>query len=207
MFGFKTPKRKNTMTTPLKTPTSVSKQRVTRTPSKTPLKTPVRGRPKAEPKTPQTVRKRLRSSKCISNFDTNEQLLTLISPYLEIVKVASQVLDGTSDAESDAFESDSSSEDEEEEEEIQKQKIKAAKNHNMDISVNAEDYFLAQSSAVHTSDRTLNRLKTPRLSQEAVDSLMENVDDCHIKEKSLLMKEYYQQFPLWSFLMRCVFRR
>lgn len=65
MFGFKTPKRRSTMTTPLKTPTSVSKQRVTKTPNKTPLKTPVRGRPRAgaEPKTPQTVRKRLRNSK------------------------------------------------------------------------------------------------------------------------------------------------
>lgn len=120
------------------------------------------------------------------------------------MKVTSQVIDGASDVESDASESESSSADEEDEEEIKQLKTKALKNHAMDISVNAEDYFLAQSSAVHTSDRTLSRLKTPRLSQEAVDSLMENVDDCHIKEKSLLMKDYYQQFPLWNFLMRCV---
>lgn len=123
-------------------------------------------------------------------------------PFTEIVKVTSQVLDGASDAESDGTESESSSDDEDDEQEIQKQKTKASKNHPMDISVNTEDYFLAQSSSVHTSDRTLSRLKTPRLSQEAVDSLMENVNDCHIKEKSLLMKDYYQQFTLWSFLMR-----
>ena len=110
---------------------------------------------------------------------------------LGIVKVTSQVLEGTSDAESDGSDSDSSSDDEEDRKEL---KLKAAKNQALDISVNTEDYFLAKSSSVHTSDRTLNRLNNPRLSQEAVDSLMENFDDCHSKEKVLLMKEYQQQF-------------
>ena len=118
---------------------------------------------------------------------------------LGIVKVTSQVLEGTSDAESDGSDSDSSSDDEEDRKEL---KLKAAKNQALDISVNTEDYFLAQSSSVHTSDRTLNRLNNPRLSQEAVDSLMENFDDCHSKEKVLLMKEYQQQFLQWSFLLR-----
>ena len=79
-------------------------------------------------------------------------------------------------------------------------KSKAAKNQ-VDISANTEDYFLAQSSSVHTSDRTLNRLKNPRLNQETIDNLMEDVDDSHIKEKQLLMKDYQQQFPHWSFLL------
>lgn len=109
------------------------------------------------------------------------------------------MLEGTSDAESDGSESGSSSDFEEDRKEL---KRNAAKNQTMDISVNTEDYFLAQSSSVHTSDRTLNRLANPRLSQEAVDSLMENFDDCHSKEKVLLMKEYQDQFLQWTFLLR-----
>lgn len=131
-------------------------------------------------------------------------LLILPKYFTEIVKVTAQVLDGLSDQDSDgSSSSDSSSEDDEEDRKrLQEMKAKAAKNQVLDISVHAEDYFLAQSSAVHTSDRTLNRLRTPRLSQEAVDSLMENVNDCHAKEKMLLMKDYQQQFPLWKFLFR-----
>nr|CAH0110563.1 unnamed protein product [Daphnia galeata] len=178
-FGWKTPKKnKSTLRTPLKTPTSVAaKQRLNKTPNKTPLKTPDRGRKSTTAQTPQTVRRQLRN---------------------KIVKVTSQVLEGNSDADSDGSQSDSSSDDEEDLKQI---KLKAAKNQ-MDISVNTEDYFLAQSSSVHTSDRTLNRLSNPRLSQEAVDSLMENFDDCHSKEKILLMKEYQQQFLQWIFLLR-----
>nr|SVE74364.1 EOG090X0AVI [Daphnia barbata] len=117
----------------------------------------------------------------------------------EIVKATSQVLEGNSDAESDGSESDSSSDDEEGRKQL---KLKAVKNQLLDITVNTEDYFLAQTCSVHTSDRTLNRLNNPRLSQEAVDSLMENLDDCHSKEKILLMKEYQQQFLQWMFLLR-----
>ena len=67
-FGWKTPKRKSMLrTTPLKTPTSVSKQRLNKTPNKTPLKTPDKGRRASTVQTPQTVRRRLRNSKCIRN--------------------------------------------------------------------------------------------------------------------------------------------
>nr|CAG4643411.1 EOG090X0AVI [Ilyocryptus agilis] len=122
-----------------------------------------------------------------------------------IVKVTAEVLDGVhSDAESEEnseSESESSSEGDEEDEKLQEFRARTAKSRVLDISSNAEDYFFAQSSSVHTSDRTLNRLKNPRLSQEAIDSLMEKVGDCHAKEKQFLMKDYQQQFPLWSFLL------
>nr|CAG4634980.1 EOG090X0AVI [Alona affinis] len=190
IYGFnKTPKKRlSTMrATPLKTPTSVAKKKQsTRTPNKTPLKTPdksSRDRNSNIAQTPQTVRRKMRN---------------------RIVKVTAQVLDGSeSEASegSDDSSSSSSSEDEEVDRKLRELKAKAAKNQGFDISVNTEDYFLAQGASVHTSDRTLNRLKNPRLSQEAIDSLMENVDDCHAKEKLLLMKDYQQQFPLWSFLM------
>lgn len=117
--------------------------------------------------------------------------------------MTAQVLDEcTSDAE--VSESESSSEDEEDNKKLQQMKAKAAKNQ-VDISANTEDYFLAQSSSVHTSDRTLNRLKNPRLNQETVDCLMQDVNDCHIKEKQLLMKDYQQHFPHWSFLLKFVY--
>lgn len=60
IFGFKTPKRRSTMRTPLKTPTSVAKQRLYKTPNKTPLKTPDKVIKAAQ--TPQTVRRKLRNS-------------------------------------------------------------------------------------------------------------------------------------------------
>jgi hypothetical protein len=123
--------------------------------------------------------------------------------FLEIVKVTAQVLEECASEEgSDQSESDESSseDDEEDNKKLQQMKSKAAKNQ-VDISANTEDYFLAQSSSVHTSDRTLNRLKNPRLNQETIDNLMEDVDDSHIKEKQLLMKDYQQQFPHWSFLL------
>lgn len=47
------------MRTPLKTPTSVSKQRLYKTPNKTPLKTPDKVK---VAQTPQTVRRQLRNS-------------------------------------------------------------------------------------------------------------------------------------------------
>lgn len=117
--------------------------------------------------------------------------------------MTAQVLDGASDAESsEESESESSSADDEDDGELREFKAKKAKNQAVDISVNTEDYFLAQSSSVHTSDRTLNRLKNPRLSQETIDSLVGNVDDCHAKERMLLMKDYQQQFSMWTFLLR-----
>jgi len=80
-------------------------------------------------------------------------------------------------------------------------KSKVNINPNMDVNLNTEDYFLAQSSLVHTSNRTLNRLKNPRLSQEAIDSLMEDINDPHSKEKLLMLQQYHEQFTLWSFLL------
>ena len=123
-----------------------------------------------------------------------------------IVKVTNQVLECVSDVESDGSDTDSSSE-EECEDQDQKQgnlRRKAVKYQVADVSLNTEDYFLAQSASVHTSDRTLNRLKNPRLSQEAVDSLMETVNDPHSKEKLLMLKEYHGQFTLWNFLLKYI---
>ena len=61
-FGWKTPKRKSTLRTPLKTPTSVAKQRSNKISNKTPMKTPDRGKKSVTAQTPQTVRKQLRNS-------------------------------------------------------------------------------------------------------------------------------------------------
>ena len=120
-----------------------------------------------------------------------------------MVKVTAQVLDCTSDIESEASESSESSSEEDDGTEKRNIPLRTCKrNIQMDISVNAEDYFLAQSSAVHTSDRTLKRLKNPRLSHEAVDSLLQEVDDPHYREKRKMMKEYQHQFPMWDFLLR-----
>lgn len=61
IFGFKTPRRKSMLRTPLKTPTSVGKHRLNKTPNKTPLKNQEKA---SSIQTPQTVRRKLRNSKC-----------------------------------------------------------------------------------------------------------------------------------------------
>lgn len=114
--------------------------------------------------------------------------------------MTTQVLECVSD-DSNGSDSDSDSS-EEDEEDVEKVLSKVNINPSMDINLNTEDYFLAQSSLVHTSNRTLNRLKNPRLSQEAIDSLMENINDPHSKEKLLMLQQYHEQFSLWSFLIK-----
>ena len=124
-------------------------------------------------------------------------LMFFLHIFSEIVQVTSQVLNSTSDVESSS-ESEASSEEEEQE----KEEKTVIRNVNVDIAVNAEDYFLAQSTAIHTSDRTLNRLKNPRLSQEVVDELLESLGDCHEKEKQKMTREFHQHFVFWKFLLR-----
>jgi len=177
IFGFKTPRRRSMLRTPLKTPTSVGKQRLNKTPNKTPLKNQEKI---STIQTPQTVRRKLRN---------------------KIVKVTTQVLECVSDDDSNGSDSDSESSEEDEEQNLEEIKSKVNINPNMDVNLNTEDYFLAQSSLVHTSNRTLNRLKNPRLSQEAIDSLMEDINDPHSKEKLLMLQQYHEQFTLWSFLL------
>lgn len=201
MFGFKTPKRKmrTAITTPLKTPTTITKS-IVKTPGKSSEK-------KSVMQTPQATRQRLRESKSIHTFcNRNKQIHLLHSQLLflfsELVKVTAQVIDNISDAESDNSNSESSSEDEDPEENLSTRQ----NNQNIDISVNAEDYFLAHSASVHTSDRTLNRLKNPRLCQETVDHLLESVHDCHLKEKQKLIKEHQDLFHLWKFILRYLYK-
>lgn len=50
---------------------------------------------------------------------------------------------------------------------------------------------------VVTSDHTLSRLETPRLSPEALQAVLSEVFVSHQKERETLVEEHLQMFPRW----------
>ncbi len=70
----------------------------------------------------------------------------------------------------------------------------------------ADAYFEANDgnpdSQQATSDRTLARLKTPRLSQEMVDELLAEVPDRYGREREALIDTYRAKFARWYQLLR-----
>jgi len=67
----------------------------------------------------------------------------------------------------------------------------------------ADSYFEAQSTKVRTSDRTLSKLKTPRLSEADVSSLLAS-EGSHLKyqpEILELLADHRVQFPKWLSLL------
>lgn len=69
----------------------------------------------------------------------------------------------------------------------------------VEMVAKAEDYFSHQgdSRKVVTSDRTLNHLQTPRLSPEALQTLLMDVTLSHPKERTNLMENHIQMFAQW----------
>ena len=65
----------------------------------------------------------------------------------------------------------------------------------------AEEYFETNQRS-ETSDRTLNRLKTPRLTQEDIDRLLTGQPVKYEKEIHKLLGEYRSKFLKWHILLR-----
>lgn len=68
---------------------------------------------------------------------------------------------------------------------------------------NAEAYFEAHGTReIETSDRTLARLKNPRLSQMEVEELLANEPLKYQAEINLLLQDYRQKFGKWNELLQ-----
>ncbi|XP_053633700.1 origin recognition complex subunit 2 [Cherax quadricarinatus] len=63
----------------------------------------------------------------------------------------------------------------------------------------ADDYFTSNGDTgkVVTSDHTLSRLETPRLSPEALQSILSSVATSHQREREALLEEHMHMFPRW----------
>ena len=64
---------------------------------------------------------------------------------------------------------------------------------------NVDDYFDIHSSSAVTSDRTLAKLETPRMDQEALNSALTGVDLGYTKERKALYEEHRGLFNQWMF--------
>lgn len=67
-----------------------------------------------------------------------------------------------------------------------------------------DEYFETQSEKVLTSDRTLARLKNPRLNEEKLQELLENqshISRTHSQAIRKLNDGYRALFPMWYHIM------
>ncbi|XP_044742285.1 origin recognition complex subunit 2 isoform X2 [Chrysoperla carnea] len=70
-------------------------------------------------------------------------------------------------------------------------------------SLQSDDYFSTQNTKVFTSDNTLDKLKNPRLTQDKINDILQNVKTNreHVKKITELSKEYETYFEKWLCLM------
>ncbi len=188
MFGFATPKKNSmhertnlALSASKKTPVSKAMNRDTpsrRTPSKgmtptkgmTPLsKLKLRG---DDPATPKSVRKRI-TAKIVKHLESS-----------------------SSEEESESSSDDDSS-DEETKNESKKRSVKRLILED-DDKVDTDDFFEKHGGKSDvTSDKTLNQLRTPRLSPELLKSLLEGEPLKHAKETKHLNEKHSKLFPKW----------
>ncbi|XP_011303033.1 origin recognition complex subunit 2 [Fopius arisanus] len=73
-----------------------------------------------------------------------------------------------------------------------------------DFHLKTDEYFSIQAEKVLTSDRTLNRLKTPRLNEEKLQELLSNQNHISRSHKAgiqELTNGYRSMFPMWCHVM------
>lgn len=63
-------------------------------------------------------------------------------------------------------------------------------------------YFESHANKIKTSDHTLNRLRTPRLTQDKMNSLLKNIDNSHELVVCKLINEHMARFNSWRFYLR-----
>jgi len=220
LFGFQTPKKSGGMAlkvaeemrrTPLSekniAPTSSSKTtpaKAKKTPSKsssnptTPirgiLKTPTsakRGSSRLDPETPLSSRKRVKKT---------------------LIKISETDITHNYSDNSESDEDTQGDESQEEDRPIMKgppatprtparKGRRAAAGRALDQHNMAESYFSAQSQPVLTSDRTLAKLKTPRLSDLEVNKLLKTSEQKYDHEIRELLRDHFVQFPRWMSLL------
>ncbi|XP_047493547.1 origin recognition complex subunit 2-like [Penaeus chinensis] len=76
---------------------------------------------------------------------------------------------------------------------------RAGKIKDVELTATADEYFMShgETTKVVTSDHTLSRLETPRLSAEALQALLMGISSSHHQERQALLEEHLQMFPRW----------
>jgi len=223
MFGFQTPKKAGSMAqkvaevmsrTPLSLKnTPLSSRKVTpskslkNTPNKnvpstptTPrsiLKTPTskgKGKARLEPDTPASARKRVKKT---------------------LIRIAETDITHNYSDHSDSDEEGGNTQSDEEEDQEKhiirgppatprtpaRKGRKGKQGRDLDQHMIAESYFSAHSEKVLTSDRTLAKLKTPRLSDAEVTKLLSGSKLTYEAEVRELIEDHRVQFPKWLSLL------
>ncbi|XP_045207430.2 origin recognition complex subunit 2-like [Mercenaria mercenaria] len=76
------------------------------------------------------------------------------------------------------------------------------KTEEIDMKSNVEEYFDIHGSDVGpTSDATLSKLDMPRLDQESLHNLLQNVQSSHLKECKQMVEELNDMFTQWMYQM------
>jgi len=223
MFGFQTPKKAGSMAqkvaevlsrTPLalrNTPLSASKVTPSKSQRNTPnksvpstpttprgiLKTPTskgKGRIRLEPDTPASARKKVKKT---------------------LIRIAeTDITHNYSDHSESEEEGGNTQSDEEDDEGSHiirgppatprtpaRKGRKGKQGRELDQHMIAESYFSAHSEKVLTSDRTLAKLKTPRLSDAEVNKLLSGSKLSYEAEVRELLEDHRVQFPKWLSLL------
>jgi len=183
----KTPKTGN-KSTPVK---ALTPRSTTTTPGRGILKTPVGKRRIHEPDTPMSTRKRVKKTliRIVETVETNR----------------------FSESENDSS-SDESNNEEDNERPIMsgppatprtpaRKGRKGTGARNLNTENMAESYFEAQSSRVLTSDRTLSKLKTPRLTEQEVKKLLTTTKLRYKAEITELIFDHKANFHKWMCLL------
>jgi len=222
MFGFRTPKKAGSMAqkvaeeisrTPLSLKNTPQSDRKT-TPNKLQKITPH----KSAPSTPTTPRGILKTPTSRGKGKGRLEPDTPVSARKRVKKTLIRIAEtetthnysDNSDSEDDAC---TQSDDEEEEEKHilkgppatprtpARRGRKCKQGRELDQHMIAESYFSAQSEKVLTSDRTLAKLKTPRLSDAEVTKLLSGSKLIYEAEVRELIEDHRVQFPKWLSLL------
>lgn len=149
-------------------------------------------------RTPYSLRKRMKSkiacsAKRIASDSSENDFSEIESDYKPSNSESS-----SSSAEED---DDSVDEDSKEPEEVQKSKSREQiRHHNMEYVLEAEEFFSNKKSI--TSNHTLNRLQKPRLAEEQLQKLLENMTLSHQEAVRCLGDKYPHYFEKWIFALR-----
>jgi len=221
MFGFQTPKKAGSMAqkvadvmsrTPLSlknTPLSASKT----TPNKSKKTTPN----KSIPSTPTTPRSILKTptSKGKGRIEPDTPLSTRKKVKKTLIRIAETDITHNYSDNSDSEDEGGNTQSDEEEEQAKhiikgppatprtpaRKGRKCKQGRELDQHIISESYFSAQSEKVLTSDRTLAKLKTPRLSDAEVNKLLSGSKMTYEAEVRELIEDHRVQFPKWLSLL------
>ncbi|XP_060556304.1 origin recognition complex subunit 2-like [Ruditapes philippinarum] len=214
VYGFKTPKKSGQMAqlaSESRTPKSILKTPVTKegTPKKSvnfpstkneEMRTPTGKRNLRHRKLQASTPYRLQKRHGAGDSDSSDSMESSSSDSDEDIKpVSSTSKSRTSSASASNTPANTPAKSEKSSATPRKSRRKTEE---IDMKTNVEEYFDIHASDVGpTSDATLSKLDVPRLDQESLINLLENVQSSHINECKQMFHELQDMFTNWMFQM------